>query len=101
MLSSDGRVRASFVFAARTITRSPRHRLYLAGSLGVGFAVSGATLASAAAGLGSLNLKYVGLAAQLNLVLCVILGLRSAATMPADLEAGWILRYLATPARTR
>ena len=36
VLSADGRVRASFVFTARTLTRSPRHRLYLAGSLGVG-----------------------------------------------------------------
>jgi putative ABC transport system permease protein len=101
VLSADGRVRASFVFAARTVTRSPRHRLYLAGSLGVGFAVAGATLASAAAGLGALNLKYMGLAAQLNLVFFLVVGLRMAATIPADLDGGWIFRYLATPARTR
>ena len=64
MLSSDGRVRASFAFTARTLTRNPRHRLYLAASLGVGLAVAGATIASAAAGLGfgrqALNLKYMG-----------------------------------------
>ena len=105
VLSPDGRVRASFVFAARTMTRSPRHRLYLAGSLGVGFAVAGATLASAVAGFWfgrqPLNLKYMGLAAQLNLIFFLVIGQRIAATIPADLDAGWVFRYLATPARSR
>lgn len=104
-LSSDGRVRASFVFTARTLTRNPRHRLYLAGSLGVGLAVAGATIASAAAGLGfgreALSLKYMGLAAQLNLVFFLVIGLRIAGTIPADLDAGWIFRFLVTPARDR
>ena len=105
LVSVDGRVRASFVFTARTLTRNPRHRLYLAGSLGVGLAVAGATLASAAAGLGigreAFSLKYMGLAAQLNLVFFVVIGLRIAATIPADLDARWVFRFLATPARER
>lgn len=105
LLSTDGRVRASFVFTARTLTRNARHRLYLAGSLGVGLAVAGATLASAAAGLGfgreAFSLKYMGLAAQLNLIFFVVIGLRIAATIPADLDAGWVFRFLSTPARER
>jgi putative ABC transport system permease protein len=105
LLSTDGRVRASFVFTARTLTRNARHRLYLAGSLGVGLAVAGATLASAAAGLGfgseAFSLKYMGLAAQLNLIFFVVIGLRVAAGIPADLDAGWVFRFLATPARER
>ena len=105
VLSSDGRVRASFLFTARTLTRSPRHRLYLACSLGAGLAVAGATIAAAYAGLGfgrqALALKSMALAAQLNLIFFLVVGLRIAITMPGDLEAGWVFRFLATPARQR
>ena len=43
----------------------------------------------------------MALAAQLNLVFFLVVGLRIAATMPADLDAGWVFRFLATPARER
>jgi predicted permease len=105
LLSSDGRVRASFLFTARTLTRSPRHRLYLACSLGAGLAVAGATIAAAYAGLGfgrqALALKSMALAAQLNLIFFLVVGLRIAATLPGDLDAGWVFQFLATPARQR
>ncbi len=105
LLTSDGRMRASFLFTARTLTRSPRHRLYLAGSLGLGLAVAGATIAAAYAGLGfgrqALNLESMALAGQLNLIFFLVIGLRIAATIPADLDAGWVFRFNATRARER
>ena len=105
LLAADGRVRASFLFTARTLTRSPRHRLYLAGSLGLGLAVAGATIAAAAAGLGfgreALSLKSMALAAQLNLMFFLVVGIRIAATVPADLEAGWVFRFNVSHARER
>jgi predicted permease len=101
---NDGRIRASFMFTARTITRSPRHRLSFAGALGVGLAVSGVTIASAHAGLGlgqPFDLKSMALAGQLNLIFFVVVGLRMASTVPADLAAGWVFRFTAAPAVER
>jgi len=103
-LVTDGRARATFLFTARTLARSPRHRLYVAMSLGLGFAVAGATMAAAYSGLNlgrgmPLNLRYMALAAQLNLIFFLVVGIRIAATIPAELDAAWVFRFLATPAR--
>ena len=105
VVASDSRAQASFLFSAYTLTRSPRHRLYLAGALGVGLAVSAATVGAAYGGLHlgrqPLDLTSMALAAQLNLIFFLVIGLRMSAAMPADIQAGWVFRLLATPARER
>src|SRR5262249_24533910 len=75
-----GRARAAFFFATRTITRSPRHRLYLAASLGAGLAMACATIAAAYGTGREATLKSIGLAGQLNLIFFAVVGLRMAAT---------------------
>src|SRR6185295_785421 len=85
----DGRARAAFFFAAQTITRNPRHRLYLAASLGAGLAVASATIAAAYGSGASASLKSMGLSGQLNLIFFAVVGLRMAASVPAEIDAGW------------
>jgi predicted permease len=105
LVAEDDRARASFLFSARTLTRNPRHRLYLAVSMGLGAAVSCATLALAAGGFRfgrePLDITTTALAAQLNLIFFLVIGIRMSAGVPADLDAGWIFRFHVTPARER
>src|SRR6185503_696779 len=66
-----------------------------------GVAVACATIAAAyASGTGGM-VKSMGLAAQLNLIFFTVVGLRMAATVPADIDAGWTFRFHAAPARER
>jgi predicted permease len=104
-LVEDRRARASFLFTARTLARSPRHRLHVAAALGLGLAVSGATVAAAfggwKVGREAFDLTTMALAAQLNLVFFLVIGVRLSATIPADLDAAWVFRFHATPAHER
>ena len=105
LVAEDHRSRAGFLFTVRALFRSPRHRLYLAGSLGLGLAVAGATIAAAYGGVRvgrrPLDLTTMALAGQLNLIFFLVVGIRLAVTIPADLEAGWVFRFLASPSRER
>ena len=89
--------RASFAFTVKTLTRSARHRLVLAGALGVGLALALAYLSSALAGGGASNVTMISLASALSvqpvLVGCALIGTRIAFTVPSSLPANWVFRF--------
>jgi predicted permease len=101
----DGRARASFLFTVRTIVRSPLHRLYVAGFLGLGMAIAGAILTVAymtrSGQSGWSTFTTAALSGQFNLILFLVVGIRTAVTVPADIEAGWVFRFHATASRER
>ena len=101
----DGRARAGFLFAARTLTRSRRHRSHLAGALGLGLAVAGATILGSGHGLAwrghAPSLTTALLAVQLNLIFFLVVGIRLSASVPADVEAGWLFRFHLSASRER
>jgi putative ABC transport system permease protein len=105
LVAPDGRARASFLMTAYTLARSRSHRVYLAGALGIGFAVAGATIGAAYGNLHigrtTFDLTSMALAAQLNLIFFLVVGIRMSAAIPADLDAGWVFRFHATPALER
>jgi hypothetical protein len=89
--------RASFAFAVKTLVRSARHRLVVAGSLGVGLALALACLSSALIGGNSSNVTMISLTSALSvqpvLIGCVLIGTRIAFTVPASLPANWVFRF--------
>jgi hypothetical protein len=89
--------RASFAFSIKTLVRSARHRLVVAGSLGVGLALSLAYLSSALIGGNSSNVTTISLASALSvqpvLIGCVLIGTRIAFTVPSSLPANWVFRF--------
>ena len=92
--------RACYHFVARTLLRSDGHLQILLGFAALGLVLSAETLSSAA------NLRSLVsgpapcaefLSAPFILVYCVIVGIRFAFELPADLRANWIFRYWLDP----
>ncbi len=90
--------RAGFRFIFRTLARSPRHRLVLAGFIGAGAILSLQVLANGRdEGNGALpNVAWLSVGFILNF--CVIAGLRFVFDLPAELRANWTFQLLAEPA---
>jgi hypothetical protein len=86
--------RASFYFVWQALSRSRRHKLYLAAYVGVGtaFVFQGLTaLASSAKGFSG-EVSPSLLSIQLNLSFFLLSGLRYVITIPAEPAANWIFR---------
>ncbi len=87
--------RACFHFILKTMTRSRRHRLFLAGYLGVGMAYVADGLVRLVTRGGSDRLfqpSVVMLSAPLVLAFFVLVGLRVLFAVPAELRANWIFQ---------
>ncbi len=89
--------RACFIFAVKTLERSQRHRLFLAGFAGLGMAIAIQDVASnwggtstAASFLPSVML----LSAPLAISFSLLTGLRFVFNMPAELRANWVFRMI-------
>ncbi|HUX67222.1 MAG TPA: hypothetical protein VMV31_07020 [Terriglobales bacterium] len=91
------RQRAVFGFAAATLARSRRHRLYLSAWLGAGVAVGLETLLASPGRASAAPVPLLGL----PLVLCffLLLGLRHTFTLPIQPAANWIFRLSETDAQ--
>lgn len=99
----DPLARATGAFAGLTLLRSSRHRLYLAGYFGAGVAIACASVPAAGGGarLESFALGPMTLGLQFNLVFFLLVGVRMAASEPAELRAAWLFRVLASGAQSR
>jgi hypothetical protein len=92
--------RACYHFVARTLLRSDGHLQILLGFAALGFVLSAETLSSGP----SLHSLVTGqapsaefLSVPLILAYCVIVGIRFAFELPADLRANWIFRFWLDP----
>jgi hypothetical protein len=88
--------RAVYGFAARTLTRSEAHLQIVLGFLALGLVAATGFLASAANPRAILTSRVPGfefLAMPFVLVYCVVIGIRFAFEMPANLRANWVFRY--------
>jgi hypothetical protein len=94
--------RAGYHFVARTLLRSDGHLQILLGFAALGLVLSSATLSAAP----TLPSPVTGpvpptefLSVPFILGYCIIVGIRLAFEMPADLRANWIFRYWLDPAQ--
>ena len=105
LVAPDALTRATFLFTAQTLARSARHRLCIAGYMGLGLACVAASILAARFGIivnrSQLDLTSMAFAAQTNLVFFLLVGVRIAAGFPADLDAAWAFRLRVTPALRR
>ena len=94
--------RACYHFVAKTLLRSDGHLQILLGFAALGLVLSAETLSSAR-DLHSLVSGQTPSAAYLSvpfiLAYCVIVGIRFAFEMPADLRANWIFRFWLDPSQ--
>lgn len=89
------RERATFYFVARTLLRSQKHRVFLAGYFSVGMALVVVVLMDALSmsGTEDWNPQSVPLlSVPLILSFFILAGMRYAFTVPSELEANWIFR---------
>ncbi|MDE2666754.1 MAG: hypothetical protein OXI69_11435 [Acidobacteriota bacterium] len=89
------RERATFYFVARTLLRSQKHRVFLAGYFSVGMALVFVVLMDALSmsGTEDWNPQSVPLlSVPLILSFFILAGMRYAFTVPSELEANWIFR---------
>lgn len=87
--------RAIFYFVGRTLARSPRHRLYFATWVGVGFALVLEGLVETLARSGHLGVnRHIEalLAVPLVLSFFVLSGMRMVFIVPAELRANWLFQ---------
>ena len=77
--------RASFAFIGKTISRSAKHRIYLAAYFGVGAAF-------VMQGLAASGLRQAWLSIPLVLSFFLLSGMRFIFTVPAELTANWLFR---------
>ena len=92
--------RVSYYFVARTLLRSDGHLQIVLGFVALGFVVMAETLSSAPHVGHLLKGQWPSqefLSLPFTLAYCVLLGIRLAFEIPADLEANWIFRYLLDP----
>jgi hypothetical protein len=86
---------AGYRFVVRTLARSERHALILAGFLAVGFVVSSQVLFATLSGK-TVDDSSVPSPALLSipfiLVYCILIGLRFVFNVPTDLQPNWIFR---------
>jgi hypothetical protein len=89
--------RAGFWFVTASLWRSPRHRLTLTGYAAVGLATSGiVSLIAGAAASNPARMQSALLQATFVGMFFLLLGLRSAFGMPAELRANWLFRCAGT-----
>ena len=103
LLVADPLARATFAFTVSTLARSAQHRLYLVGSLGAGLALACVSVAGAHGRVDAamLHLAPATLAVQFHLLFFLLVGVRLAAGLPADLPAAWLFRFRASEAMSR
>jgi hypothetical protein len=87
--------RAGYRFVIRTVARSERHALVLAGFIALGFVIASQVLFAALSGK-PVNAGSAPSAALLSipfiLAYCILVGLRFAFDIPTELRANWIFR---------
>jgi hypothetical protein len=88
----DSRLTAVVHFSARTVSRSPQHRMILASYWGLGFAVAMVFLKSPGAARQQASVPV--LVSTIVMMSLAVLGGRIAFAMPKDLHAHWIFRVL-------
>lgn len=88
---------ALFAFTLRTLMRSPRHRLALAGFFGLGCAISAVALASSMRYGGAWHAPGVASVMSVQNILTFVLAgaVRFATSSPSELNASWVFRLLA------
>jgi hypothetical protein len=89
--------RACFIFTVKTLARSQRHGLFLAGFAGLGMAIAIQDVASDWGGTSSAASHLPGvmlLSAPLAISFSLLTGLRFVFNMPADLRANWAFRMI-------
>ena len=89
--------RACFYFVAKVFVRSQRHRLLLAGYIGLGMAIAIQDVASDWSGTVRVATHAPSatiLSAPLAIAFFLLSGLRFAFNVPADLSANWIFRIV-------
>jgi hypothetical protein len=92
--------RACYHFVARTLLRSDGHLQILLGFAALGLVLSAETLSSAPSLHSLVNGQTPSaefLSVPFILAYCVIVGIRFAFELPADLRANWIFRYWLDP----
>ncbi len=91
---------ASFHFVAQTVTRSNRHRLFLAGYVGVGFALVFQGLMATFARFKRLDPATDALLSiPLILSFFTLSGMRFIFSIPSDLPANWVFQMTENPDR--
>jgi predicted permease len=98
LMTRDPRLRAAAQFFLTTIARSHRHRLVLASAMGV--AAAWGLPAWIALFGGAREVDVTLLSSGLAVPLFLLLGLRVAAWMPADLRAAWAFEMPSLPWQT-
>jgi len=96
----QGAARASFAFTAHALARNARPRLWVAGGLGAGLALTIISLAVLVTDLGGAAFSVplpTTMAIQFDLVYFALVGARMAAATPAELNANWIFRLNTRP----
>jgi len=87
--------RAGYRFVIRTLARSERHALVLAGFIALGFVIASqvlfATFSGKAIDAGSLS-SAAFLSLPFILVYCILVGLRFVFNIPTELRANWVFR---------
>ena len=87
--------RAGYRFVIRTLARSERHALVLAGFIALGFVIASQVLFAAYSGTamdaGSLS-SAAFLSIPFILAYCILVGLRSVFDIPTELRSNWIFR---------
>jgi hypothetical protein len=94
--------RACYLFAGRTLLRSDAHLQIVLGFAALGIVAAGETLASAPhlpSFLQGRSPSEEFLALPFILSYCVLVGIRFAFEVPADLRANWIFRFWLNPDR--
>lgn len=99
MAGSDPLELASYHFIAKTLGRSRRHRLVLAAYAGIGFALVLDSVSVVLTRLGQdATARPTPALLSVQLVLCffLLVGIRFAFTIPAELRANWVFRLADT-----
>lgn len=94
--------RACYLFVARTLLRSDGHLQILLGFAALGLVLSAETLSSmqnlpSLANATAPSAEFLSI--PFTLVFCVVVGIRFACEIPADLRGNWIFRYWLDPNR--
>ena len=97
ILLRSGPQRACYHFVLKTLFRSERHSIALAGFIGLGVVVASLVMFAAFAHAGLSNAGAPSaevLSVPLILSYCLLVGLRFVFQMPTELRANWIFRLL-------
>jgi hypothetical protein len=91
-LATRSGVRAGFSFTLQALCRGQGHRMPIAGAIAAACALTAGSLGRAFGGAVPVTPTPALLAHQFTVLYCLLVGLRIAAAIPAELRANWIMR---------